>query len=200
MSTAENNAMKEKVLVIKTEEVEGLCKGRTGVVEVPQEEFFSVLKNGFFVEREIAEYDETTRQVIPYIVLKERDEYIFFRRTANQTEKRLHNLITLGVGGHLNIEDSQDPIECLEKGLRRELSEEVDVEVKSLNYVGLINEIENPVSRVHVGVLYIADVKYNGIVEKENFVEIRSKRLKDYIGEMEGWAKVVALYLERSQS
>ncbi|AMW33807.2 DNA mismatch repair protein MutT [Fervidobacterium islandicum] len=200
MGISENNAMKEKVLVVKTEEIERLCKGKTGVVKVPQEEFFSVLKDGFFVEREKAEYDESMRQVIPYIVLKEGDEYIFFRRTANQTEKRLHNLITLGVGGHLNIEDSQDPVECFENGLKRELAEEVDVELKSLRYVGLINEIENPVSRVHVGVLYIADVKYNGVVEKENFVELRSKRLQDYVGEMEGWAKVVALYLEHSQS
>ncbi|HOJ94557.1 MAG TPA: DNA mismatch repair protein MutT, partial [Fervidobacterium nodosum] len=102
--------MDEKVLVIKTTDVERLCDGKTGVVKVPEDEFLKVLKNGFFVERSIAEYDESTRQVIPYIVLKENDEYIFFKRTTNQTEKRLHNLITLGVGGHLNVEDSTDPV------------------------------------------------------------------------------------------
>ncbi|MGB9614505.1 MAG: DNA mismatch repair protein MutT, partial [Fervidobacterium sp.] len=74
------------------------------------------------------------------------------------------------------------------------------VDVKSLKYVGLINEVENSVSRVHVGVLYIAYVVYYGITESENFIEIRSKKLADYIEEMEGWAKVVALYLERLQS
>ncbi|WP_448375117.1 DNA mismatch repair protein MutT [Fervidobacterium sp.] len=194
------DAMAEKVLVVKTEDIEKICNGQTGVVEVAEDEFFKVLERGFFVERSRAEYDESTRQVIPYIVLKDGDEYIFFRRTANQTEKRLHNLITLGVGGHLNIDDSKNPVDCLKNGLWRELKEEVIVEVKSLKYIGLINEIENPVSRVHVGVLYIADVNYKSIAEKENFVEIRSKTLSSYIEEMEGWAKVVALYLERTQS
>ncbi|MEN3042552.1 MAG: DNA mismatch repair protein MutT [Fervidobacterium sp.] len=190
----------EKVLVIKSESVENVCNGKTGVVLVPQDMFFNVLKNGFFIERAVAEYDESIRQVIPYIVLKENNDYIFFKRTSNQTEKRLHNMITLGVGGHLNIEDSEDPVECFEKGLWRELKEEVNVEVNSLEYIGLINELENPVSRVHVGVLYIAHVKYYGLAEPENFLEIRSNKLLDYLGEMEGWAKVVALYLERMQN
>lgn len=193
-------SLDEKVLVIKNESVQKICNGETGVVLVPKDTFFHTLKEGFFVERSIAEYDESTRQVIPYIVLKENDEYIFFKRTANQTEKRLHNLITLGVGGHLNDEDSKDPIECFENGLWRELREEVHVDVENLEYVGLINELENPVSRVHVGVLYIAHVKYHGIAEPENFIEIRSKKLLDYLEEMEGWAKVVALHLERTQS
>ncbi|MFN6991590.1 MAG: DNA mismatch repair protein MutT [Fervidobacterium sp.] len=192
--------MKERVLVVKASDIERLCNGKTGVVKVAKAEFYKVLQNGFFVERSKAEYDESTRQVIPYIVLKEKDEYIFFRRTANQTEKRLHNLITLGVGGHLNDEDSKNPIECLEKGLWRELREEVNADVENIEYIGLINEIENPVSRVHVGVLFIADVKYNGVEENENFVEIRSKRLLQYLEEMEGWAKVVALYLEHMES
>ncbi|MCX7653606.1 MAG: DNA mismatch repair protein MutT [Fervidobacterium sp.] len=190
----------EKVLVVKSESVEKICNGKMGVVLVSKDTFLTTLKNGFFVERAIAEYDESVRQVIPYIVLKENDDYIFFKRTSNQAEKRLHNMITLGVGGHLNIEDSEDPVECLEKGLWRELKEEVNVEVNSLEYIGLINELENPVSRVHVGVLYIAHVKYYGLAEPENFLEIRSNKLLDYLEEMEGWAKVVALYLERMQN
>lgn len=197
---AGSNAMEEKVLVVKTEDVEKLCEGRTGVVEVPKESFYNVLKNGFFSRRAEAEYDESIRQVIPYIVLKEGNEYIFFKRTTNQTEKRLHNLITLGVGGHLNAEDSSDPIECFEKGLWRELQEEVNADVQNINYIGLINEVENPVSRVHVGILFIAEVKYHGIAERENFIEIRSNSLLEYLEEMEGWAKVVALYLERTES
>ncbi|MGQ9856637.1 MAG: DNA mismatch repair protein MutT [Fervidobacterium sp.] len=193
------NPMQEKVLVVRTSDIERLCDRKTGIVEVPYEEFEKVLETGFFVERAKAEYDESIRQVIPYIVLKERDEYIFFKRTANQTEKRLHNLITLGVGGHLNDQDAPNPKECLQKGLWRELKEEVDIELLSMEYVGLINDIENPVSRVHVGVLYIAHVNYKGVVEKENFIELRAKDLSNYIGEMEGWAKLVAYYLEHMQ-
>lgn len=191
--------LNENVLVVKTEDVLKLIDEQEGVIEVPEGEFFKLLRNAFFIPRVDAEYDETFRQIIPYIVLMEGDEYIFFKRTANQTEKRLHNLITLGVGGHLNDQDGTDPIECFMNGLKRELQEEVVVELLSLEYRGLINETENPVSRVHLGVLYIAQVHYHGLAEPENFVEFRSKSLSQYMEEMEGWAKIVATYLERTQ-
>lgn len=191
--------MEERVLVIDLKDVETLCNGKSGIVDVPLDEFLNVLKNGRFVERRVAEYDESIRQVIPYIVLKEDDEYIFFKRTTNQTEQRLHNLITLGVGGHLNDEDSKHPLVAYERGLWRELNEEVRVDVLDLEYVGLINETDNPVSRVHLGVLYVAHVRYRGIAEKENFMEFRSRTLSPYLEEMEGWAKMAALYLEPMQ-
>ena len=152
--------MEERVLVIDSVDAERLCNGKSGIVDISLEKFLNVVRKGRFVERKIAEYDESTKQVIPYIVLKEDDEYIFFKRTTNQTEQRLHNLITLGVGGHLNDEDSKDPLVAYEKGLWRELNEEVHADVLDLEYVGLINETENPVSRVHLGVLYIAHVRY----------------------------------------
>ncbi len=191
--------MEERVLVIDSADAERLCNGKSGIVDISLEEFLNVVRKGRFVERKIAEYDESTRQVIPYIVLKEDDEYIFFKRTTNQTEQRLHNLITLGVGGHLNDEDSKDPLVAYEKGLWRELNEEVHADVLDLEYVGLINETENPVSRVHLGVLYVAHVRYYGISEKANFVEFRSKTLLPYLEEMEGWAKMAASYLEPMQ-
>ncbi len=189
----------EKTLVIRTSQVEKLCRGETGVVEVNFEDFLNELKNGFFLTRQIAETDESLRQVIPYIVLKEKDKYIFFRRTTNQTEKRLHNLITAGVGGHINEEDSikKDPVEAFYNGLWRELKEEVNVEVFGIDYIGLINVVDNEVSRVHIGVLYIAHVEYHGIAEKDKFEEIRTTEPSKYIEEMEGWAKVVALKLEQ---
>lgn len=191
--------MEERVLVIDSVDAERLCNGKSGIVDISLEKFLNVVRKGRFVERKIAEYDESTKQVIPYIVLKEDDEYIFFKRTTNQTEQRLHNLITLGVGGHLNDEDSKDPLVAYEKGLWRELNEEVHADVLDLEYVGLINETENPVSRVHLGVLYVAHVRYHGIAEEANFVEFRSKTLLPYLEEMEGWAKMAALYLEPMQ-
>lgn len=190
----------EEVLVVPTSEVLRLCDGREGVVEVPESEFMRALENGFFVGRSLAENDETIRQVIPYVVLVENGTFVFFRRTANQTEKRLHNLITLGVGGHVTKKDGREPLECFRNGLWRELREEVVVDVLELQYRGLINETGSSVSRVHVGVLYVANVRYHGLAEPENFVELRSKSLRMFMGEMEGWARVVATYLERTQS
>ncbi len=108
-------------------------------------------------------------------------------------------MITAGVGGHINEEDSmkKDPVEAFYNGLWRELREEVNVEVFGIDYIGLINVIDNEVSRVHVGVLYIANVEYHGLAEPDKFVEVRTKEPAKYIEEMEGWANVVALKLEQ---
>jgi len=73
--------MEERVLVIDSVDAERLCNGKSGIVDISLEKFLNVVRKGRFVERKIAEYDESTKQVIPYIVLKEDDEYIFFKRT-----------------------------------------------------------------------------------------------------------------------
>ncbi|SHH46239.1 NUDIX domain-containing protein [Thermosipho atlanticus] len=191
---------KEKVLVVSTDEINRLCKGRTGLVEVPECDIINLIKEkGFFLDREKAEFDESIRQVIPYILLKEDGKFLLFKRTTAQGEKRLHNKIAIGVGGHVNLDDSSDPLEAFYKGLRREIDEEVDVEIKKLEYVGIINVVDTPVSRVHVGLCYIAEVKYNGLVEKEKFEEIFSNSPFDYLEEMEGWSRAVVEYLEHMQ-
>ncbi|MDK2885984.1 MAG: hypothetical protein PWP54_542 [Thermosipho sp. (in: thermotogales)] len=191
---------KEKVLVVPAEDVERICEGKVGLVEVPEYDIINLIKEkGFFVEREKAEFDETIRQVIPYILLRENGKFLLFKRTTAQGEKRLHNKLAIGVGGHINTEDSLNPLEAFYVGLEREVNEEVDVEIKTLNYVGVINVVDTPVSRVHVGLCYIADVKYKGLVEKDKFQEIFTNSPLDFIGEMEGWSKAVVEYLERTQ-
>ncbi|MBO8161485.1 MAG: NUDIX domain-containing protein [Thermosipho sp. (in: Bacteria)] len=191
---------KEQVLVIPTEDVERLCNKRTGLVEVSEYDIINLIKEkGFFVEREKAEFDESIRQVIPYILLRENGKYLLFKRTTAQGEKRLHNKIAIGVGGHVNTEDSEDPLEAFYNGLKREVNEEVDVEIKNLEYIGVINVTDTQVSRVHVGLCYVADVKYRGLVEKDKFLEIFTNSPFDYLGEMEGWSKAVVEYLERMQ-
>ncbi|MBT1247224.1 MULTISPECIES: NUDIX domain-containing protein [unclassified Thermosipho (in: thermotogales)] len=190
----------EKVLVIPTKEVEKLCNKKTGLIKVPEYDIISIIKEyGKFVDRNTAENDEAIRQVIPYIILRENNKFLLFKRTTAQGEKRLHNKITIGVGGHINTEDSVDPIEALKKGMLREINEEVDVEIKNIEYLGLINVTDNPVSRVHVGLCYIADVKYFGLKEKEKFIEIFSNNPGKYFEEMEGWSKVVVQSLDHMQ-
>ncbi|MBO8139332.1 MAG: NUDIX domain-containing protein [Thermosipho sp. (in: Bacteria)] len=191
---------KEKVLVIPAADVEKICEGKVGLVEVPEYDIINLIKEkGFFVDREKAEFDESKRQVIPYILLRENEKFLLFKRTTAQGEERLHNKIAIGVGGHVNINDSQNPLEAFYIGLEREVNEEVDVEIKSLKYLGVINVIDTPVSRVHVGLCYIADVKYNGLVEKDKFQEIFTDSPFDYLEEMEGWSKAVVEYLGHMQ-
>jgi predicted NUDIX family phosphoesterase len=74
--------------------------------------FMKVVRSrGFYVEREIAETTPAWKQVIPYVVVYRTKasgeaEVFLLRRTKGGGEKRLHDKLSIGVGGHINPIDS----------------------------------------------------------------------------------------------
>ena len=76
--------------------------------------------DGFFLRRGDAEEDPTHKQVIPYLVLRDGERWFLMRRTQAGGDARLHDLWSIGVGGHLNPGDGD-----VAGGLRREWAEEV---------------------------------------------------------------------------
>jgi predicted NUDIX family phosphoesterase len=79
----------------------------------------------------------------------------------NGTEQRLHGLWSAGVGGHIDEPDrAQTLSDTIRNGMFRELSEELsdfDKDKFHLHYLGMINEIESEVGKVHLGIVFIAD-------------------------------------------
>ena len=61
--------------------------------------------SGFFVDRAAAETDATIKQIIPYLVLRDGDRIFLMKRTRAGGDARLHELYSVGVGGHLNPGD-----------------------------------------------------------------------------------------------
>src|ERR671930_1451454 len=103
----------------------------------------------FFMPRAEVEEDPTYQQIIPYVVFRHGDRYLLTKRLRASTEKRLRQLYSLGVGGHINPEDLSggDPIS---DGMRREWQEEVVYEGSlSAALLGLLNDESSPVSKVH---------------------------------------------------
>ncbi|MFT7676627.1 MAG: putative NUDIX family phosphoesterase [Planctomycetota bacterium] len=144
---------------------------------------------GFFVEREFAERTPAFKQVIPYtLVMRRTDvglpEVFRLRRTRAGGEARLHDKLSIGVGGHIEPVDlpgaqGQPSLEVLTPhtpadgpaprslrdpipgATRREvLEEELEVEgAWRLHSLGLINDDTNPVGAVHVGLVQILEVE-----------------------------------------
>ncbi|SHE38133.1 Predicted phosphoesterase, NUDIX family [Marinitoga hydrogenitolerans DSM 16785] len=192
--------MKEKVWVIDNEILNGI-NFYNGFTIVEQNILEKIFKNGYFIDRVLAENDESKKQIIPYVVIKnEKNEILVVQRTQKQTEKRLHNLYSVGIGGHINpIDKNENPELTFYNGLNRELNEELDIEnLNSLEYVGLILDNSTEVSRVHLGVLFIAYVTNADIKEKENFKELwlKETEFKKFNGEFEGWSKIALRALE----
>ena len=144
----------------------------------------SVVEHGFFVERDYAERTPSLKQVIPYAVTVCNGEVLLLRRLAKGGEDRLHDKLSIGVGGHINPEDLADAAadsssrpsgrNPIAAGSRREITEELEVEgATSLLSVGIINDDSNPVGAVHVGVVQVLSVEGKVDIRERDVLEGR---------------------------
>jgi len=108
---------------------------------------------GRFEPRAAMEADRTYKQIIPYLVLRDGPRWFLMRRTRAGGDSRLHDRWSLGVGGHLNPGDRD-----IAGGLAREWREELIAGFEpSYRLVGLLNDDDTDVGRVHLGVVFVAD-------------------------------------------
>ncbi|MCL2617620.1 MAG: hypothetical protein FWD98_01065 [Defluviitaleaceae bacterium] len=112
-----------------------------------------ILATHSFMPRRLAEADPAYKQIIPYVTVRCEGLWLVFRRKAAQTEQRLHNKHSLGLGGHITREADTAPNPIL-AGLHRELAEEITLEHGEPRYLGVLNDDTNDVGRVHLGLLY----------------------------------------------
>lgn len=149
----------------------------------------------FFLPRGDVENDPTYQQIIPYLVFRHRDRYLLTRRLKASSEKRLRQLYSLGVGGHINPGDLEhgDPIA---DGLKREWEEEVDYGGSfEATLLGLLNDESSPVSRVHLGVVFVIDGDSPDIrireTDKLSGELLTLDQMRIYYLAMESWSQMV---------
>jgi predicted NUDIX family phosphoesterase len=115
--------------------------------------------NQSFRPRSIVEDDPSFKQLIPYIILECSDanqtQLFQYTRGKGQGEKRLHAKRSIGIGGHISIEDTSGD-DWYNTGMQRELDEEVKIECGGQQrIVGLIYDDTTEVGRVHLGIVHI---------------------------------------------
>jgi predicted NUDIX family phosphoesterase len=131
-------------------------------------------RNTSYRPRSEMEVDPGFKQLIPYVIFTTRAAdgrllVFHYTRGKGQGEKRLHSKRSVGVGGHISIDDrtSDDAVPYVE-GMRRELDEEVAIDCPyTQRCVGLINDDETPVGRVHLGVVHLVELERPAIEPRE---------------------------------
>lgn len=120
------------------------------------------------------EEDPNFKQLIPYVIFRHRDaagvDHVFgYTRGKGQGEGRLHSKQSIGIGGHISVDDrTRDDAVPYAEGMRRELDEEVSINTPYTDRcVGLINDDQSPVGRVHLGVVHIFDVERPDVQPRE---------------------------------
>jgi predicted NUDIX family phosphoesterase len=193
------NNMEELVFAFPTDEFWKLMPYKIGLIKENSEVLKRIVQNGLFLRRSELEEDPSFKQIIPYAIISHKESFYLFRRTSRQTEKRLHNKFSLGVGGHMNPNDSMELKEqYLIDELKRELYEEVKLLngclIEDIEFIGFINDDTIPVGRVHIGLLYNIHVSnkevYINETDKMTGNWIEKSNLAEFYGGMETWTKI----------
>lgn len=190
--------MTEKVMVVKNELLRPFVKegGRRFIASGRKKILESIRREHGFMPREKAEHDPFHKQVIPYVAVRFRDSYFLLKRTVGQSEKRLHNKYSLGIGGHINPLGRGSKKDAITEGLMRELSEEISVsEPSGLSFIGVIVDESTPVGRVHLGLSYVLDVSSPklSILEGDKMTGrwVGKEGLSEFYEGMETWSQMV---------
>jgi predicted NUDIX family phosphoesterase len=145
----------------------------------------------FFLDRPTAERSPQYKQIIPYVVIRHGDDFFLLQRTPKQAEARLHNKLSLGVGGHINPDAP-----AILAGLDKELEEEVGVEGDyEIRFKGILNDDTTDVGRVHLGVVFALESATGEVSVRETDKMTGSWVARDRLGamreRMETWSQIV---------
>ena len=186
--------MSESILVVRREYLAPYLTEDFGLITEGVEEIVRVIEaHHEFRPRPEMETDPAYKQIIPYVLVTRGAEAFVMQRLKKGGEQRLHGLLSLGVGGHINPVDEAEG-SALTAGLRREVDEEVALErVVSLTPLGVINNDRDEVGRVHLGFLFRLEAEGAVTVRETeklsgSFMPIAAlPALRD---KMEGWSQI----------
>jgi predicted NUDIX family phosphoesterase len=148
------------------------------------------------------EEDPSFKQLIPYALFRWTDAegrvHLFdYLRGSGQGERRLHAKRSVGVGGHISSIDAAGghSAHAYREGMRREVDEEVLLDTRyTEKIVGLINDDDTPVGRVHLGVVHLCDVSEPAIRPREaDILDARFRPIDDIfarLDQFETWSQI----------
>ena len=155
----------EQVMVVRTQlfhdcgYFQGFCSDTDKYLETLLD-----AANTQYLPRGDMEEDPSFKQLIPYCVFKFVDEsgttHVFqYTRGKGGGETRLRAKKSVGIGGHISTLDAHDE-SPYELGMQRELEEEIVIGTEfTQTLVGLINDDENEVGKVHLGIVHLFEVQ-----------------------------------------
>jgi predicted NUDIX family phosphoesterase len=191
--------MTERVLVVPRAVLfPGGSAGPAGFASGGERFLEAVARHGFFELRDEAERSPSLKQIIPYGILVHDRKVFVMRRSRKGGEARLHEKVTLGVGGHVNPEDEDggDLRSAVERAFLRELHEELVVETPWKDeVVGVLNDDSNSVGSVHFGIVHMLVLSEPRVRVREDellsgeFVPV--DRLPAQSEHMETWSQIL---------
>lgn len=190
----------EQVMVVETElfhscgYFQGFCSETDKYLETLLD-----AANTQYLPRGDMEEDPSFKQLIPYCIFQHIDSdgnvSVFqYTRGKGAGESRLHSKKSVGIGGHISTLDADDE-SPYDEGMRRELDEEIAINTQySQKLVGLINDDENDVGKVHLGIVHLFTVVSPDVKSRETeIVEAGFMPISEIMNELdryETWSNI----------
>jgi predicted NUDIX family phosphoesterase len=202
-----NNSEKEKIVCFPREVMSRY--------PMPLEKFFynrelwqAIMANLCYSYRDDAEKNNELKQVIAYAAVKAGNSYLAYTRTPKGGESQLHLKRSIGLGGHINLDDknyvaleqsnSCSGMDLILTGVRREIKEEVEIGAKELcepKLLGFISDDSNPVGLRHFGVVWLLEIAEPKVLPRDEAISEVSfydlQELRKKYEEFETWSQLV---------
>jgi predicted NUDIX family phosphoesterase len=163
--------------------------------------------------RSLAEHDYNYKQLVVYILLNHEEVFLSYQRTPKTDEARLKAKYSIGIGGHVNIQDTNQLSlfgaddarwnDFLLEAVWREVNEEVQIQAPILRaprLICFINDDSDDVGQVHFGVVWLVklaepDVTTRGErgIGKLSFRDLTS--LSSMRDRLESWSQLLVDHL-----
>ena len=197
----------EQVLVVPREAFEAVGAFH-GVKRNPEAYLSAFLKPGVarYMDRDLAEDSPQYKQIIAYAIFRHAGRILAYARTPKGGETRLHNKMSLGIGGHINpVDGLTDSISTYLAGMEREIREEISFSGTATQQLyAVINDDTNEVGSVHLGIVHLFELDNEEVAPNEKaLAELGFHSLDELAGplyeRLETWSAICVDALKAEQ-
>jgi len=155
-----------------------------------------------FIIRSEAEKNHNYKQVISYVILNYKDEIFSYKRGALLSEKRLINNYSIGIGGHISIQDPSLFSTPYSISMYREVQEELYIDTEYLDKtIAVLNDDSNEVGKVHFGIIHVFKLDKPLVRKKEKCINepsfTKRHELIQQINNYESWSQICINNLDK---
>ena len=168
--------------------------------------------------RSDAEHDYDTKQLIVYVLINHGETFLSYQRTPKTTETRLKALFSIGIGGHVNVDDRIQPTlfgakeaawkDFVLQAVRREVSEEVQIDgtnAQEPRLICFVNDDSNDVGKVHFGVVFVMKLAQPSVAIRgeRGIGKLSFRTLPELVAirdTLETWSQLLVDFLSRENS
>ncbi len=158
------------------------------------------------MDRDEAEVNPQFKQIIAYAIFRHEGRILAYARTPKGGEVRLHNKMSLGIGGHINpIDGLTDSIDTYLAGMEREVREEIRFSGGATHRLyAVINDDTNDVGSVHLGMVHLFELDTEDVAPNEKaLAELAFHSLDELAGplyeRLETWSAICVDALRAEQ-